>query len=63
LRLVVAIENPAVARRILECIGLPARAPPLAARVPDSNPTQPSGRAPDAGWEFDQTPPDDGSWA
>jgi hypothetical protein len=29
LRLVAAIEDPAVARKILECVGLPARAPPL----------------------------------
>jgi hypothetical protein len=29
LRLVAAIEDPAVARKILECVGLAARAPPL----------------------------------
>jgi Putative transposase/Transposase zinc-binding domain len=31
LRVIAAIEDPAIARRILECIGLPARAPPIAA--------------------------------
>jgi len=29
LRLIAAIEDPAIARRILACIGLPARAPPV----------------------------------
>ena len=29
LRLIAAIEDPLVARKILECLGLPARAPPL----------------------------------
>jgi len=29
LRLIAAIEDPAIARRILACIGLPARAPPI----------------------------------
>jgi hypothetical protein len=31
MRLVAAIEDPDVARRILECLRLPARAPPLEA--------------------------------
>jgi hypothetical protein len=29
MRLIAAIEDPAVAQRILECLKLPARAPPL----------------------------------
>jgi hypothetical protein len=29
MRLLAAIENPEVARRILQCLELPARAPPL----------------------------------
>jgi len=30
MRLIAAIEDPHVARRILECLKLPARAPPIA---------------------------------
>jgi hypothetical protein len=60
MRLVAAIEDPAVARKILECLDLPARAPPLEA-VPSS-----ASLGAEAGfydqkqqsWEFDQTPPD-----
>jgi hypothetical protein len=37
LRLVAAIEDPAVARKILECVGLPARAPPLEPAGADNN--------------------------
>jgi hypothetical protein len=53
-----AITEPAVARRILECMGLPVRAPPL---VPAPSPAF----AADSWLEepgavnFDQTPPDD----
>ncbi len=52
MRLIAAIEDPAVARKILECLGLPARAPPLEPAVAD---------APDLGqsegdWLFDQSP-------
>jgi hypothetical protein len=35
MRLVAAIEDPAVARKILACLELPARAPPLAPTAPD----------------------------
>lgn len=58
LRLIAAIEDPAVAQRILECIGLPARAPPLtpAASVDVSSPR---GSEIEERWDFDQTPPDD----
>ncbi len=38
MRLIAAIEDPMVARRILECLKLPARAPPpepAAADIPD----------------------------
>ncbi len=58
MRVMAAITDPAVARRILECMGLPARAPPL---VPASAPAF----APDswleepAAVDFDQTPPGD----
>jgi hypothetical protein len=34
LRLIAAIEDPAIARRILACVGLPARAPPGAPATP-----------------------------
>ncbi len=50
MRLVVAIEDPDVAREILECLDLPARAPPLLP-APDesawqeSESTQPPRRA------------------
>jgi len=55
LRLIAAIEDPMVARRILECLKLPARAPPLAPAAAD---------APDLGlgeddWLFDQSPAHD----
>ncbi len=59
LRLIAAIEDPLLARRILECLDLPARAPPIApAALSDSSS---SGREPEPGerWEFDQTVPGD----
>jgi hypothetical protein len=57
LRLIAAIEDPAIARRILACVGLPARAPPV---TPASSHTS-SGQDSefDERWDFDQTPPDD----
>jgi len=59
LRLVAAIEDPAIARRILECMELPARAPPSAA--PGSGLHAVS--EPDQAWSsFDQTPPDADGW-
>jgi hypothetical protein len=52
LRLIAAIEGPAVARKILECLRLPARAPPLEpAALDDGGP-----QAEEAAFEFDQTP-------
>jgi hypothetical protein len=56
LRLIAVIEDPAIARRILECLGVPARAPPIAPATPmDAS----WGRQPetDADGDFDQTPP------
>ncbi len=55
LRLVAAIEDPALARKILECLGLPARAPP---QEPASLDDVDAGGASDeeAACEFDQTP-------
>jgi hypothetical protein len=49
---IAAIEDPAVARRILECLKLPARAPPLG-RV-TAKPEEPERSAGD--WFFDQAP-------
>jgi hypothetical protein len=57
MRLLAAIEDAQVARKILGCLGLPARGPPIAA---------PPGAAVDLDhgswdeeslWDFDQTPP------
>jgi hypothetical protein len=36
LRLIAAVEGPTVARRILECLKLPARAPPLKPAAADA---------------------------
>jgi len=58
LRLIAAIEDPAVARRILECIGLPARAPPLTPGAPIDVPS-PLASEIEQRWDFDQTPPGD----
>jgi hypothetical protein len=55
LRLIAAIEDPAIARRILECIGLPARAPPAPAASSDTSLRS----EPDESWNYDQTPPAD----
>jgi hypothetical protein len=55
LRLLAAIEDPAVAGKILECLGLSARAPPLEpASLDDVDNRGPSGE--EAAYEFDQTP-------
>jgi len=52
MRLVAAIEDPSVARKILECLGLPARAPPLEPALAD---TQDLGQS-EGDWLFDQSP-------
>ncbi len=52
MRVIAAIEDPGVARKILECLKLPARAPPLepaAAEIPEL------GQA-EGDWLFDQSP-------
>ena len=52
MRLIAAIEDPRVARKILACLKLPARAPPTvsaAADTPDLGPD-------DADWFLDQSP-------
>jgi len=59
MRLVAAIEDPDVARKILECLDLPARAPPLvpAPSAPAWDEDEPSDGEP--AWELDQTGPDE----
>lgn len=56
--LITAIEDPAIARRILECIGLPARAPPVTPAA-SSDASFGHGSQPGDPWEFDQTPRDE----
>ncbi len=57
MRLLAAIENAQVARKILECLGLPARGPPIAA--PPSAAVDPDHGSWDEEslWDFDPTPP------
>jgi hypothetical protein len=59
MRVLAAITDPTVARRILACIGLPQRAPPLAPARTAGDLSEPwlEDAATD---DFDQTPPD--SW-
>ncbi len=52
MRLIAAIEDPRVARKILECLKLPARAPPLVSAVAVSPGHEPE----DDDWFFDQSP-------
>lgn len=59
MRILTAITDPAVARRILKCLGLPARAPPLALAVP-CEPAADSWLDEPEAYDFDQTLP--GEW-
>jgi len=56
LRLIAAIEDPAVARKILECMKLPARSPPLEPASGIALLPEPAAPDREAGWEFDQGP-------
>ena len=59
MRLLAAIEDPEVARKILECLDLPARAPPLEP-APSTVSLRPDfADQEQQSWEFDQTPPDE----
>jgi hypothetical protein len=60
MRLLAAIEDPEVARKILECLDLPARAPPLqpATSTVSLGPEADFADQEQQSWEFDQTPPD-----
>ena len=57
LRLIAAVEDPAVARRILECLKLPARAPPVEPASWAAIPPEPVAPDRDADWGFDQRRP------
>jgi hypothetical protein len=52
MRLVAAIEDPLVARRILECLGLPARAPPVCPASEEARGQEPY----EDDWHFDPSP-------
>ena len=56
MRLIAAIEDPNIARRILDCLNLPARAPPMAKVT--RRPSEPPELEDD--WSFDQSA--DGGW-
>jgi hypothetical protein len=55
MRVIAAITDPAVAKRILKCMGLPPRAPPLA---PASTQGSSNFSFEEPAEGFDQTPPD-----
>jgi len=57
MRVIAAITDPGVAKRILECIGLPPRAPPHRPALAQSSAANP--RVEEPADDFDQTPPDD----
>jgi hypothetical protein len=63
MRLVAAIEDHAVAHKILACLDLPARAPPLMPAPNESAWHESESWNEDAAWAFDQTPPDDDGMA
>jgi hypothetical protein len=64
MRLLAAIEDPGIACRILKCLDLPARAPPLlpVAGGPAA-PSEPGFGSDDPEWEFDQTLSEDEGFA
>jgi hypothetical protein len=55
--LIAAIEDPAVARWILECLKLPARSPPIEPASWTAIPAESVAPDRDADWEFDQSRP------
>ena len=59
MRLLAAIEDPVVARKILACLGLPARAPPLAPVSGDPRHSVHDEAPAEGDREFDQTPVED----
>ena len=59
LRLIAAIEDPTVARVILECMDLPARAPPAPRTSPELQEDSTASLEEESAFEFDQTSPYD----
>ena len=57
MRLIAAIEDAAVAGRILECLRLPARAPPLGGATAELEEPERS----EGDWSFDQPPAHEGA--
>jgi hypothetical protein len=57
MRLLAAIEDPEVARKILGCLGLPARGPPLGAAPCASVDMDHDSWDEESLWDFDQAPP------
>ena len=55
MRLIAAIQDTMVAQKILECLKLPARSPPLAPAEADA----PDWGSDDNDWFFDQSPAHD----
>ena len=58
MRMIAAITEPTVAKRILECMGLPPRAPPLTKADAPGVASEPWPEETDAAG-FDQSPADD----
>ena len=58
MRLIAAITDPSVVRRILECLALPPRAPPLGPVI-GRRAFEPTLAQSDSGFDFDQSPADD----
>jgi len=55
MRVLAAITDPVISQRILVCLGLPERAPPIATAPPSVR----VGVDLALDWDFDQTPPED----
>jgi hypothetical protein len=63
MRLVAAIEDPDVARKILACLDLPARAPPLQSARVESDGHESESWDDNPPWTFDQRRLDDDDMA
>jgi hypothetical protein len=55
--LIAAVEDPTITRRILECLKLSARSPPVEPASWAAIPPEPVATDRDADWEFDQSRP------
>ena len=58
MHLIAAIDDSRVARKILACLGLPARAPPLGSNTSESAEPVEECWDENPAWLFDQTPPE-----